>query len=68
MKKVRKDKNNRHLKSGESQRKDGTYMYRWIDLNQMRQCIYAKDLNERRRLENDNPAENSTSSVPVGCR
>ncbi len=59
MKKVRKDSSKRVLRAGESQRKDGTYMYRWTDLNQNRQCVYAKSLNELRQLESQIAAEQS---------
>ena len=47
----RKDNKNRILNKGESQRKDGTYMYRWTDNNKKRQTVYAKTLNELRQKE-----------------
>lgn len=47
----RKDDHGRLLERGESQRKDGTYMYRWIDLSKKRQTIYAHTLNELRMKE-----------------
>lgn len=47
----RKDNKGRVLKKGESQRKDGTYMYRWTDIGKKRQCIYAKSLNDLRKQE-----------------
>ena len=47
----RKDSKNRILNKGESQRKDGTYMYRWTDNNKKRQTVYAKTLNELRQKE-----------------
>ena len=47
----RKDNKGRVLQKGESQRKDGTYMYRWTDLGKKRQCIYAKTLNDLRKQE-----------------
>ena len=37
----RKDNKGRVLEKGESQRTDGTYMYRWTDLSKKRQTIYA---------------------------
>lgn len=47
----RKDNKGRVLEKGESQRTDGTYMYRWTDLSKKRQAIYAKTLNELRQKE-----------------
>ena len=47
----RKDSKNRVLEKGESQREDGTYMYRWTDLSKKRQTIYAKTLAELREKE-----------------
>lgn len=49
----RKDNKGRVLKTGESQRKDGSYMYRWTEpLAKKRQTVYAKTLNELREKEN----------------
>lgn len=45
----RKDNKGRVLEKGESQRTDGTYMYRWTDLSKKRQTIYARTLNELRK-------------------
>ena len=47
----RKDNKGRVLEKGESQRTDGTYMYRWTDLSKKRQTIYARTLNELRQKE-----------------
>ena len=47
----RKDSKNRVLEKGESQREDGTYMYRWTDLSKKRQTIYANTLAELREKE-----------------
>lgn len=47
----RKDSKGRVLKVGESQRKDGTYMYRYTDIRGTRQCVYAPDLHELRDKE-----------------
>lgn len=47
----RKDKNRRVLKEGESQRKDGTYDYRWRTSDGKRHSIYAKTLEELREKE-----------------
>lgn len=49
----RKDKNGKVLRKGESQRKDGTYMYRWSNNDGERECVYARTLNELRELEED---------------
>ena len=47
----RKDNKGRILKKGESQRKDGKYMFRWTDLSRKRKCIYSDSLNELREQE-----------------
>ena len=47
----RKDKNRRVLKEGESQRKDGSYDYRWRSPDGKRHSIYAKTLEELREKE-----------------
>ena len=47
----RKDRNRRVLKEGESQRKDGTYDYRWRSHDGRRHSIYAKTLEELRERE-----------------
>lgn len=47
----RKDAKGKVLRKGENQRKDGTYMYRYYDLNHDRKSIYAKTLNELREKE-----------------
>lgn len=41
MNKKRRDKKNRILRTGESQRADGKYMYRYVDFNGKTQCIYS---------------------------
>lgn len=51
MSEKRKDNKGRILRSGESQRNDGRYMYRYTDRNGSRQCAYAKTLNELREIE-----------------
>ncbi len=48
----RKDSKGRVLKTGESQRKDGTYMYRYTDIRGKRQSVYAPDLKKLREKEN----------------
>lgn len=42
----RKDKSRAVLRTGESQRADGTYQFRWTDSNHKRFCVYAKTLDE----------------------
>lgn len=49
---ARKDNKKRNLHTGESQRKDGSYMFRYIDpLTGKRKAIYANDLPELRAKE-----------------
>lgn len=50
---ARKDSKGRNLKEGESQRKDGSFMYRWTDSFGKRRCIYAPDLNSLRQKEKE---------------
>lgn len=50
----RKDNNNRVLKDGESYReKEHRYMYRWVDSDKKRHCVYAQTLEELRIKEKD---------------
>lgn len=49
----RLDKNRLTLKKGESQRKNGTYDYRWISSDGKRHAIYAKSLEELRQKEEE---------------
>ena len=49
----RKDSKGRVLRTGESQRKDGIYMYRYTDFNKRRVCIYAPTLKELREKEKE---------------
>ena len=44
----RKDSKGRVLRKGESERKDGTYMFRYNDERKKRCCVYAKTLPELR--------------------
>lgn len=44
----RKDNKGRILRAGESQRSNGSYMYRYTDINGKRKYIYDKDLNSLR--------------------
>lgn len=44
----RKDNKGRILRAGESQRSNGSYMYRYTDINGKRRYIYDKDLNSLR--------------------
>ena len=47
----RKDKSRAVLRTGESQRADGTCQFRWTDSNHKRFCVYAKTLDELRYKE-----------------
>lgn len=47
----RKDKTGKVLKKGETQRANNTYMYRWINSEGKRECIYAPTLMELREME-----------------
>ena len=49
----RKDSKGKVLQKGESQRKDGRYVYRWKDLSGKQKQIYATTLNELRQLEKE---------------
>lgn len=49
----RKDNKNRILHTGESQRKDGTYMYRYTNVNGKRKYVYSDNLNELRSKERE---------------
>ena len=51
MSEKRKDKNGRILKTGENQRKNGTYEYRYTDNRGKVRCVYAKTLEELRQKE-----------------
>lgn len=51
MSEKRKDNKGRILKDGESQRKNGSYMYRYNDIHENRQYIYAPTLEELRQKE-----------------
>lgn len=49
---ARKDNKGRNLRTGESQRADGLYMYRYKDMRSgKRQTVYAKDLPQLRQKE-----------------
>ena len=49
----RKDQKGRVLKTGESQRKDGIYQYRYTDVRGKRQTVYAPDLKSLREKERE---------------
>ena len=53
----RKDSKNRVLRNGESQRKDGTYMYRYTDVRGKRVCVYARTLEDLRDKERTSQKE-----------
>ena len=47
----RKDKDRKVLRTGEGQRKDGYYIYRWTSRNGKRHCLTAKTLTDLREKE-----------------
>ncbi|MDE7018593.1 MAG: integrase DNA-binding domain-containing protein, partial [Lachnospiraceae bacterium] len=49
----RKDKNGRLLKTGENQRKDSIYQYRYQDIWGKTQYLYSADLDELRQKERE---------------
>lgn len=51
MSEKRKDNKGRILRTGESQRKDLTYQYRYTDVTGTRRTVYASDLQELRKKE-----------------
>ena len=51
MSEKRKDNKGRVLRTGESQRNDLTYQFRYTDITGKRRTIYAKDLKELRKQE-----------------
>lgn len=66
MSEKRKDKKGRVLKEGESQRANGTYMYRYMTPKKGRRCIYAKTLEELRKKE-DSVTKNRIDGVDADC-
>lgn len=53
MSEKRRDNKGRILKTGESQRKDLTYQYRYTDIDGQRVSVYARTLTELREKEHD---------------
>ena len=53
MSEKRKDHKGRILRTGESQRKDLIYQYRYIDIRGKRQTVYSSDLKELREKEKE---------------
>ena len=49
----RKDSKGRVLKAGESERKDGLYQYRFTEPSGERKSIYANNLNDLRKKEQE---------------
>ena len=47
------DSKRRVLRKGESQRKNGTYDYRWVDPDGVRHTVYAPTPEELRELEKE---------------
>lgn len=50
---VRKDDRGRRLRDGEGQRKNGSYYYRYNDVDGSRRTVYAKTLNDLRAKEEE---------------
>ena len=48
---TRKDSRGYSLKKGESQRKDGRYVFRYTTLRGEHRSVYAKELSELRKKE-----------------
>ena len=61
----RKDSNGRALEKGESQRKNGTYMYRWTDISKNRRTIYANTLQELREKELEVTRKNDSRNISI---
>ena len=55
----RKDNKGRVLRTGESQRKDLIYQYRYTDALGNRKCIYASDLKTLREKRTKSTPENN---------
>ncbi len=53
MSEKRKDNKGRILRTGESQRKDLIYQYRYTDIRGKRQTVYSSDLKELREKEKE---------------
>ncbi len=47
----RRDKSRVVLRTGEQQRKDGSYSYSWMDKNRKRRYVYARNLDDLRAKE-----------------
>lgn len=63
----RKDKKDRVFRTGESQRKDLTYQYRYTDSSGKRHTVYAPTLDGLRKKEEEiNSAENAGASCNDG--
>lgn len=62
----RKDSKNRVLKEGESERKNGTYEYKYRDLFGKRKSVYAKTLDELREKEKEIEQDLSDGIIPAG--
>lgn len=67
MSEKRKDNKGRLLKTGESQRKDLTYMYRYKDNDGTRRCVYAPNLSELRAKE-DTISAQLAQGLTVGMK
>ncbi len=70
MSEKRRDSKGRILRTGESQRKDGRYQYRYVDVNGERRCIYEIDLQELRKKvkEIEKQLEEGVSYFDGSCK
>lgn len=68
MSEKRKDHKGRILKTGESQRKDGIYQYRYTDFRGKRQTVYASTLQELRQKEKEIQKQIEETKTSSGCR
>ena len=59
----RKDKSRVVLRTGESQRADGTYHFSWTDANHKRRYVYAKTLDELRYKEEQIAKDKSDTPI-----
>ena len=63
----RKDKSRVVLRTGEIQRKDGTYQYSWTDKNKKRRYVYARTLDNLREKE-EQIAKNISDGIKAEAR
>ena len=62
----RKDSKGRRLYKGESERKDGRYMYRFTDGTGKRRCVYSRSLPDLREKERKIALDLNDGIIPCG--